>query len=96
MRGPATASPIPWRKLHLVCAMNIHLKGRKRHLLVDTQDLVLKAFRCGYEKGMAKEIMSDKLWETIKPLLPGEPPKPNCCRLQVDDRAEHSPASVSC
>ena len=36
---------------------------------------------------MAKELVSDKLWETIEPLLPDEPPKPNGGSPRVDDRA---------
>jgi transposase len=36
---------------------------------------------------MAKELVSDELWEIIEPLLPREPPKPEGGRPRVDDRA---------
>jgi transposase len=36
---------------------------------------------------MAKELVTDDLWETIEPLLPPEPPKPEGGRPRVDDRA---------
>ena len=36
---------------------------------------------------MAKELVSDELWEIIEPLLPLEPPKPEGGRPRVDDRA---------
>ena len=36
---------------------------------------------------MAKELVSDELWEVIEPLLPEEPPKPNGGRPRLDDRA---------
>jgi transposase len=36
---------------------------------------------------MAKELVTDELWEVIEPLLPEEPPKPNGGRPRVDDRA---------
>jgi hypothetical protein len=36
---------------------------------------------------MAKELVTDELWEVIEPLLPKEPPKPNGGRPRVDDRA---------
>jgi transposase len=36
---------------------------------------------------MAKELVSDELWEIIEPLLPPEPPKPRGGRPRVDDRA---------
>jgi transposase len=36
---------------------------------------------------MAKELVSDELWEIIEPLLPPEPPKPEGGRPRVDDRA---------
>ena len=36
---------------------------------------------------MAKELVTDELWEVIEPLLPVEPPKPKDGRLRIDDRA---------
>lgn len=36
---------------------------------------------------MAKELVSDELWQIIEPLLPEEPPKPDGGRPRVDDRA---------
>ena len=36
---------------------------------------------------MAKELVSDELWEIVEPLLPEEPPKPKGGRPRVDDRA---------
>lgn len=36
---------------------------------------------------MAKELVSDELWQIIEPLLPEEPPKPEGGRPRVDDRA---------
>ena len=36
---------------------------------------------------MAKELVSDELWEVIEPLLPEEPSKPNGGRPRIDDRA---------
>jgi transposase len=36
---------------------------------------------------MAKELITDELWETIEPLLPPEPPKPQGGRPRIDDRA---------
>ena len=36
---------------------------------------------------MAKELVSEKLWNTIQPLLPDEPPKPRGARPRVDDRS---------
>ncbi len=36
---------------------------------------------------MAKELVSDELWEVVEPLLPEEPPKPKGGRPRVDDRA---------
>lgn len=36
---------------------------------------------------MAKELVSDGLWEIIEPLLPEEPPKPEGGKPRVDDRA---------
>jgi transposase len=38
-------------------------------------------------QGMAKELVTDDLWETIEPLLPPEPPKPQEGRPRVEDRA---------
>jgi len=35
---------------------------------------------------MAKELVSDELWEIIEPLLPPEPPKPEGGRPRLDDR----------
>src|SRR5215210_6822858 len=35
---------------------------------------------------MAKELVTDELWETIEPLLPPEPPKPQGGRPRIDDR----------
>ena len=36
---------------------------------------------------MAKELVTDELWEVVEPLLPEEPPKPKGGRPRVDDRA---------
>src|SRR5215203_913172 len=36
---------------------------------------------------MAKELVTDELWETIEALLPPEPPKPQGGRPRIDDRA---------
>ena len=36
---------------------------------------------------MAKELVTDELWEVIEPLLPKEPPKPNGGRPRIDGRA---------
>jgi transposase len=36
---------------------------------------------------MAKELVSDELWNTIEPLLPEEAPKPRGGRPRVDDRS---------
>jgi len=36
---------------------------------------------------MAKELVTDELWEIIEPLLPPEPPKPKGGTPRVDDRA---------
>jgi transposase len=35
---------------------------------------------------MAKPVLSDQLWEFIKPLLPIEPPKPKGGRPRIPDR----------
>ena len=35
---------------------------------------------------MAKELVTDELWEVIEPLLPEEPPKPNDGRPRIDVR----------
>ncbi len=36
---------------------------------------------------MAKELVTDELWEVLAPLLPEEPPKPKGGRPRIDDRA---------
>jgi transposase len=36
---------------------------------------------------MAKELVSDELWEIVEPLLPEEPPKPKGGRPRLDDRS---------
>jgi transposase len=36
---------------------------------------------------MAKELVTDDLWEVVEPLLPEESPKPNGGRPRIDDRA---------
>jgi transposase len=36
---------------------------------------------------MAKELVTDELWDTIEPLLPPEPPKPQGGRPRIEDRA---------
>ncbi len=35
---------------------------------------------------MAKQLVSDELWEIVEPLLPPEPPKPKGGRPRVEDR----------
>lgn len=37
--------------------------------------------------GMKRPLVSDELWEAIRPLLPPEPPKPKGGRPRTDDRA---------
>ena len=41
----------------------------------------------GLAENMAKELVTDELWETIEPLLPPQPPKPQGGRPRIDDRA---------
>ena len=36
---------------------------------------------------MAKQLVSDELWASIKPLLPPAPPRPNGGRPRIPDRA---------
>ena len=36
---------------------------------------------------MAKQLVTDELWESIEPLLPPEPPKPEGGRPRIDNRA---------
>ncbi len=36
---------------------------------------------------MARELVTDEPWETIEPLLPPQPPKPQGGRPRIDDRA---------
>jgi transposase len=36
---------------------------------------------------MAKELVTDELWDTIESLLPPEPPKPQGGRPRIDNRA---------
>jgi transposase len=36
---------------------------------------------------MAKELVTDELWEVVESLLPDEPPKPKGGRPRLDDRA---------
>lgn len=36
---------------------------------------------------MAKELVTDELWEIVEPLLPPEPPKPRGGRPRVSNRA---------
>jgi transposase len=36
---------------------------------------------------MAKELVTDDMWETIEPLLPSEPPRPRGGRPRIDDWA---------
>jgi transposase len=36
---------------------------------------------------MAKELVTDELWEVVEPLLPDEPPKPKGGRPRIGDRA---------
>jgi transposase len=36
---------------------------------------------------MAKQLLTDELWEIVEPLLPPEPPKPKGGRPRISDRA---------
>jgi transposase len=36
---------------------------------------------------VAKELVTDELWEAIEPLLPEQPEKPKGGRPRIDDRA---------
>ncbi|SHM20131.1 IS5/IS1182 family transposase, partial [Hymenobacter psychrotolerans] len=36
---------------------------------------------------MAKQLVSDELWDMVEPLLPPVPPRPKGGRPRVDDRA---------
>lgn len=36
---------------------------------------------------MAKKIVPDELWQIVEPLLPPEPPKLDCGRPRVSNRA---------
>lgn len=45
---------------------------------------------------MARELVTDELWEVIEPLLPEEPPKPNGGRDHGCPTERRSPASSSC
>jgi hypothetical protein len=47
----------------------------------------LKKLLSGLPESMAKELVTDELWETIEPLLPLEAPKPEGGRPRIDNRA---------
>ena len=47
----------------------------------------LKKTKNWYDWGMAKQLVSEELWQNIEPLLPPEPKKPKGGRPRVSNRA---------
>src|SRR3989337_563515 len=63
------------------------LAGGRRGVLQRALRVCFKTFGGARLAAMSKELVSDELWRTIKPLLPAEPYKAKGGRPRIPDRA---------